>query len=156
MSTLPNASKGVLEYLFGPPRPRARVPSPWPSMTRPTFFTRTPVPGKPPGAQQEKEEPPEAAKAAEPGTEVTRDPGSEPAPAPAAECGEAPWATPGLRSQVLRLRLRRRWCGVTTATYNNLSAGCFGLSSSVKNMDSACFGCHLNFHNSRKPPADSD
>eukprot|EP00955_Chlamydomonas_euryale_P022131 233740-Chlamydomonas_euryale.AAC.1 len=63
-----------------------------------TFFARTPVPGKPPGTRQRQEEPPEAAEAAEPGTEVTCDAGSAPEPEPVAECGEAPWATPGLRS----------------------------------------------------------
>eukprot|EP00955_Chlamydomonas_euryale_P080381 363418-Chlamydomonas_euryale.AAC.5 len=110
---------------------------------------RTPARGKPPGTRQQQEEPPEAAEAAEPGTEVTRNAGSAPEPQPAAECEEAPWATPGLRSLVLRLRWRRRWCRVTTARHSDLSAGCFGLSFSVKNMDSACFGC-LNFHSSRK------
>eukprot|EP00955_Chlamydomonas_euryale_P019981 213030-Chlamydomonas_euryale.AAC.1 len=83
---------------------------------------RKPVPGKPPGTRQQQEKPPEAAEAAEPGTEVTRDAGSAPAPEPAAECGEAPWATPSLRSLVLRLRRRKRWCRVTTARHSNLSA----------------------------------
>eukprot|EP00955_Chlamydomonas_euryale_P011193 120890-Chlamydomonas_euryale.AAC.1 len=59
---------------------------------------RTPVPGKRPGTGQQQEEPPEAAEAAELGTEVTRDARSAPEPEPAAECGEAPWATPGLRA----------------------------------------------------------
>eukprot|EP00955_Chlamydomonas_euryale_P082883 363779-Chlamydomonas_euryale.AAC.4 len=73
------------------------------------------------------EQPPEAAEAAEPGTEVTRDAGSAPEPDPAAECGEAAWATPDLiRTRLLIrslvLRLRRRWCRVTTARHSNLSA----------------------------------
>eukprot|EP00955_Chlamydomonas_euryale_P115308 366341-Chlamydomonas_euryale.AAC.8 len=64
------------------------VPSPWPSMTRPTFFTRRPVPGKPLGTRQRQEDPPEVAEAAELGTEVTCDAGSAPEPEPTAECGE--------------------------------------------------------------------
>eukprot|EP00955_Chlamydomonas_euryale_P009080 97203-Chlamydomonas_euryale.AAC.1 len=61
--------------------------------------------------RQQQEEPPEAAEAAEPGTEVPGDAGSAPEPEPAAKWGEAAWAQePGLRSLVLRLRRGRRWC----------------------------------------------
>eukprot|EP00955_Chlamydomonas_euryale_P057598 356843-Chlamydomonas_euryale.AAC.2 len=74
-------------------------------MTRPKFFTRPPVHGKLPGTRQQQEEPPEAAEAAEPGTEVTRDAGSAPEPEPAAEFGEAPWPPPGL-SALISLDLR--------------------------------------------------
>eukprot|EP00955_Chlamydomonas_euryale_P093751 364804-Chlamydomonas_euryale.AAC.8 len=117
------------------------VPSPWSSMTRPTFFARTPVPGKLPGTRQQQEEPPEAAEAAEPGTSDAR-------------CGVRARArvrggvwrgsmhgashmpTPGLsalRSLVQRLRLRRwRWCRVTTARHKEQPVS------------------------RRKPPADSD
>eukprot|EP00955_Chlamydomonas_euryale_P103126 365467-Chlamydomonas_euryale.AAC.31 len=108
--------------LFGPPPAKGRGAQPVAKRDQARitlFFTRTPVPGKPLGTRLQQEEPPEAAEAAELGTEVTRDAGS--APPPAAECGEAPWATPGLRSLVLRLRLRRRrWCRVTTARHINL------------------------------------
>eukprot|EP00955_Chlamydomonas_euryale_P109162 365910-Chlamydomonas_euryale.AAC.17 len=57
------------------------------------FFTRMPVPGKLPGMRQQQEDPPEAAEAAEPETEMTHDAGSAPEPKPAAECGEEDWTS---------------------------------------------------------------
>eukprot|EP00955_Chlamydomonas_euryale_P046080 353316-Chlamydomonas_euryale.AAC.1 len=88
MSVLPNASKEVLKHLFGPPPPKGGGAQPVAKHDQAritTFFTRTLVPGKPPGTLQQQEEPAEAAEAAEPGTEVTRDAGSGPEPEPAAE-----------------------------------------------------------------------
>eukprot|EP00955_Chlamydomonas_euryale_P098506 365151-Chlamydomonas_euryale.AAC.7 len=49
---------------------------------------RTPAHGMPPGTRQQQEDPFEAAEAAEPGTEVTRDAGSALQPEPAAACGK--------------------------------------------------------------------
>eukprot|EP00955_Chlamydomonas_euryale_P019763 210650-Chlamydomonas_euryale.AAC.2 len=124
MSALPNASKEVLKYLSGPPPPKGGGAQPVAKHHQAritSFFTRTPVPGKPPGTRQQQGEPPKAAEAAEPGMQVTRDAGSATKPEPAAECAEAPWATPGPRSLVLRLRRRRRRRNhVTTARHNNL------------------------------------
>eukprot|EP00955_Chlamydomonas_euryale_P076762 362772-Chlamydomonas_euryale.AAC.12 len=67
MSALPNASKEVLEYLFGllPPKGGGAQPVAKHDQARITlFFTRTPVPGEPPGTRQQQQEPPEAAEAA--------------------------------------------------------------------------------------------
>eukprot|EP00955_Chlamydomonas_euryale_P070595 360794-Chlamydomonas_euryale.AAC.8 len=60
MSALPNASKEVLKYLFGPPPPKGGVAQPVAKhdQARITpFFNRAPVPGKPPGTRQQQEEP---------------------------------------------------------------------------------------------------
>eukprot|EP00955_Chlamydomonas_euryale_P082715 363759-Chlamydomonas_euryale.AAC.34 len=87
MSALPNASKEVLTYLFGPPAPKgggAQSVAKHDQARITSFFTR--FPGKPPGTRQQQEELPEAAEAAEPGTEMTRDAASAPEPEPAAEC----------------------------------------------------------------------
>eukprot|EP00955_Chlamydomonas_euryale_P060304 357676-Chlamydomonas_euryale.AAC.3 len=89
MSALPNASTEVLKYLFGPPPPKGGGAQPVAKhdQARITmFFTQTPVSGKPSGTRQQQEEPPEAAEAAEPGPEVTRDAGSTSEPGPVAGC----------------------------------------------------------------------
>eukprot|EP00955_Chlamydomonas_euryale_P052780 355276-Chlamydomonas_euryale.AAC.1 len=64
MSALPNASKEVIEYLFGPPPPEGGGAQPVAKhdQARITpFVTRTPVPGEPPGTRQQQQQPPEAA-----------------------------------------------------------------------------------------------
>eukprot|EP00955_Chlamydomonas_euryale_P071183 360990-Chlamydomonas_euryale.AAC.3 len=63
MSALPDASKQVLKHLFGPPPPKGGGSQPVAKLDQAritTFFTRTPVPGKPPGARLQQEEPPES------------------------------------------------------------------------------------------------
>eukprot|EP00955_Chlamydomonas_euryale_P064167 358867-Chlamydomonas_euryale.AAC.3 len=83
MSALPNASKEVPEHLFGPSPPKgggAQLMAKHGQARITTFFTRTPVPGKPPGTRKQQEDPPEAAEAAALRTDVTRDAGSAPEP----------------------------------------------------------------------------
>eukprot|EP00955_Chlamydomonas_euryale_P085888 364173-Chlamydomonas_euryale.AAC.10 len=90
-SALPDASKKVLKHLSGPPLSKGGGAQPVAKHDHAriaTFSTRTPVPGKPPGTRQRQEDPPKAAAAAEPETEVTRDAGSAPEPEPPAKCGE--------------------------------------------------------------------
>eukprot|EP00955_Chlamydomonas_euryale_P017120 182705-Chlamydomonas_euryale.AAC.20 len=62
MSALSNASTEVLEHHFGLPPPKGGGAQPVAKHDQAritTFFTRNPVPGKPPGTRQQQEEPPE-------------------------------------------------------------------------------------------------